>query len=89
MSDKKKAAKKSAAKKPAAKKAAAKKKAPPQQPKPEYGLPELAKALDVEEATARAKLRTAEIEKDGRYYDFGSKAGLEKVVKQLTAEKKD
>lgn len=57
--------------------------------KPDYGIDYLAKAAGLETATVRSKLRTLKIKKDGRQYDFGTKAAADKIVKQLTAKKED
>lgn len=73
------------AKKTAAKKAKAKRTPPPLE-MPDFGVAELAKHMDLEEATVRAKLRSAGIKKKGRVHDFGSKAGMEKVAKQIASD---
>lgn len=72
------------AKKAPAKKSA-KKKGPPPVEKPEFGIEYLAKAMKLEPATIRQRLRVAKVKKEGRTYDFKSKAGAEKVAKQLEA----
>lgn len=82
MAAKKKAKK---AKKATKKKAAKKTKKAPASVKPEFGIEALAKKLDVEVATARAKLRAAGVEKTGRYYDFGSAKGIDQTAKKLAA----
>ncbi len=64
-----------------------KRKAPPPIKKPDFGVDELAKELGITPAIARQKLRTANIKKDGRTYDFGSKKGVTEVAAKLKSEK--
>lgn len=71
-------------------KAVAKKKAPPQAEKPEFGIDALAKAMKTDDLRAvRIKLRNAEVERDGKFYDFKNATGIEKMVKKLMPEKKE
>lgn len=82
---------KTAAKKPAAPKAEAKKPAPkeakaPAADTPKYGIQDLAKMLDLKEASVRVKLRNSNVAKSGKSYGWNSKADLEAVAKQLSAK---
>lgn len=57
---------------------------------PEFGIAALAKAMGIEERSVRVKLRNAEIERDGKFYDFKNKEGVAKMAKKLSpAAKKD
>lgn len=69
------------------KKEAPKKKGLPKLEMPQFGVAALAKALDVDERTARLKLRNAEVPKTGRTYDFKNQAGVDKMAKQLALKK--
>lgn len=70
-----------AAKAPAAKEA---KSAPADAPK--YGIQDLAKMLDLKEASVRVKLRNSNVAKSGKSYGWNNKADLEAVAKQLSAK---
>ena len=52
-----------------------------------YTIADLAKSLGIKEASARIKLRKAEVPKAGRAYGWNNKTDFEKVVKQLTPAK--
>lgn len=51
-------------------------------------MTDVAEALDVNEATARMKLRNAGIEKAGRSYGWNSQAELKEVVAKLKSGEK-
>lgn len=72
------------AKKAKAKKTAA---AKPASDAPQFGVEALAKAMEVEPATVRVKLRNAGVKKPSgqRGYDFKSKAGIAAMAKKLSA----
>ncbi len=55
---------------------------------PQWGVDAFAKAMGITTRTARAKLRSAKVKKDGAHYDFKNKSGVEALVKQFTREKK-
>lgn len=80
------AVKKAPAVKPAAKAPAAKeaKSAPADAPK--YGIQDLAKMLDLKEASVRVKLRNSNVAKSGKSYGWNNKADLEAVAKTLSAK---
>ena len=52
-----------------------------------YGVKDLAEVMKVETATARVKLRAGKIKKNGRKYEWSSKAELAAVAKQLESVK--
>jgi len=54
-----------------------------------YGIADLAEALDIEPASARIRLRNAEIKKRAGRYGWNTKAELDEVVKKLTPKSKD
>lgn len=53
-----------------------------------YGIGDLAKILDLKEASVRVKLRNAKVPKTGKAYGWNTKGELEEVAKQLSSEKK-
>lgn len=71
----KKAAVKKSAKKPAAK----------SETKPTYGVNEIAEALGIQPASARIRLRNAEVEREGKTYGWETKKEFDEVVKGLKA----
>lgn len=73
------------AKKAAVKKVAAKKSADKSETKPAYGVNEIAQALGIQPASARIRLRNAEVEREGKTYGWESKKAFDEVVKSLKA----
>jgi hypothetical protein len=55
---------------------------------PKYGIDDLAKALGINPASARVRLRNEGIEKTGRSYGWNSKADLDALVKKLKGDAK-
>lgn len=51
-----------------------------------YGVPELAEAMGIQEASVRVALRNKNIAKAGRAYGWNTKAELDDVVTKLRAE---
>jgi hypothetical protein len=51
-----------------------------------YGVPELAEAMGIQEASVRVALRNKDIPKAGRAYGWNTKAELDEVVTKLRAE---
>lgn len=57
-------------------------------PEMKYGIAELATALGVEQAGARAKLRQAKVEKVGGRYGWNTKVEMNEVIDKIKAMKK-
>ncbi len=51
-----------------------------------YTVADVAKALEIKEASARIRLRNAEVPKAGKVYGWGSDKDFKAVMAQLTAE---
>ena len=69
-----------------AKKAAAVKKAPAKEgggDKKMYGVADVAEALGIQPASARIRLRNAEVEREGKTYEWPTKKAFDEVVKGL------
>lgn len=56
-------------------------------PEFKYGVADLAEKLGIEAASVRVKLRNAGVEKAGKSYGWNTKAELQEVIDELTAEK--
>lgn len=56
--------------------------------RPEWGIEAVAKALKIDARSVRVKLRNAEVEKSGKFYDFKNQAGVDKIVKLLSPKEK-
>lgn len=52
-----------------------------------YGVDDLAKALDIQPASARVALRNHGIEKAGKSYGWNSQKEMDEVVKKLQSNK--
>ena len=85
MSDKKKKTK-NKAKVDKKTKAETKVEKPAAAPKPKYGVAELAKELGIKDASARVRLRNAEIPKTGKSYGWDSEKAMKAVAKQLKSD---
>lgn len=75
-----------APKKVAAKASPAKEAKAPAADAPKYGIQDLAKMLDLKEASVRVKLRNSNVAKSGKSYGWNNKADLEAVAKQLSTK---
>ena len=53
--------------------------------KPKHGIGALADAAKMHPKIVRRQLRKLGIKKNGRYYDFQSKQGVDEVAAKLTA----
>lgn len=56
-------------------------------PEHKYGVADLAKILNIKDASVRVQLRNAGIEKDGKSYGWDTKAELDEIADQLKAPK--
>lgn len=55
---------------------------------PKYGIKDLAKQMDLKEASVRVKLRNAGVAKTGKAYGWNTKSELEDVASQLAPAEK-